>query len=135
MKMPPQLDPLLFAPCGMNCLVCYRHLSPKKPCIGCRHSDLGKPAHCRNCNIKACVQAKKLLFCDACDEYPCQRIKNLEKSYVKRYGVSLMENSKSVKGSGLPAFLAQQKADYTCPHCGGVISLHDRVCSDCQAKE
>ena len=36
MKMPKEeLDTVLFAHCGMNCAVCYRHCSHKKPCGGC----------------------------------------------------------------------------------------------------
>lgn len=35
MKMPEEkIDPMLFAPCGMNCLVCYKHCYHKKPCGG-----------------------------------------------------------------------------------------------------
>ncbi len=42
MKMPNEaIDPAMFAPCGMNCLVCYRHCRPKKPCAGCRGGDSG----------------------------------------------------------------------------------------------
>ena len=32
MKMPERIDTELFAPCGMNCRVCYRHCFHKKPC-------------------------------------------------------------------------------------------------------
>lgn len=33
----------------------------------------------------------------------------------------------------MAAFRAAQVARWTCPHCGGAISLHDGVCSDCGA--
>ena len=59
-------------------------------------------------------------------------IKNLEKSYNKRYLASLMENSEFVRQHGLARFMENQKEEYTCPKCGGVISLHDRECSECQ---
>lgn len=36
----------MFAPCGMNCKVCYKHCYHKKPCAGCLNSDQGKPEHC-----------------------------------------------------------------------------------------
>ena len=36
MKMPTEkMDTAMFAPCGMNCLVCYKHCYHKKPCAGC----------------------------------------------------------------------------------------------------
>ncbi|MDE6961897.1 MAG: DUF3795 domain-containing protein [Lachnospiraceae bacterium] len=132
MKMPKTIEPAMFAPCGMNCMVCYKHCYHKKPCAGCLNSDQGKPEHCRRCRIKDCVQAKGVGYCFACTEYPCHQIKNLEKSYKKRYETSLMENSKVVKERGIEAFLRQQRERYLCPGCGGVISLHDAECSECQ---
>lgn len=74
--------------------------------------------------------------CDDCGKhtFPCKLIKNLEKSYNQRYGASLMENSLFVKEYGLTSFIQQQLERYTCPSCGGVISLHDAECSKCQTK-
>ena len=45
MKMIDKIPETLLAPCGMNCLVCYVHLKEKKPCLGCRGQDEGKPEH------------------------------------------------------------------------------------------
>lgn len=53
---------------------------------------------------------------------------------IIRYGASLMENSLFVKAHGLTSFMEQQLERYTCPSCGGVISLHDAECSECQTK-
>ena len=111
----------MFAPCGMNCKVCYKHCYNKKPCSGCLNSDKGKPEHCRKCKIKDCIKGKSLSYCFECAEYPCKLIKNLEKSYNKRYQASLIENSRFVQGHGLEHFMEQQKIKYTCPKCGGII--------------
>lgn len=135
MKMPTEnLETTLFAPCGMNCMVCYRHCYHKQPCAGCLKSDIGKPEHCRKCKIKDCIKAKGIRYCFSCREYPCKRIKSLEKSYNKRYHASLIENSRYVQEYGLKKFMEQQKKKYTCPGCGGIISLHDGECSECQQK-
>lgn len=135
MKMPMgPIAPGMFAPCGMNCAVCYKHCYHKKPCAGCLNSDLGKPEHCRKCKIKDCIAEKGLSYCFQCPGYPCKLIKNLEKSYNKRYQASLMANSELVRQGGLELFMERQKEGYTCPKCGGVISLHDRACSECQEK-
>ena len=134
MKMPPVFDTSFFAPCGMNCIVCYKHCDAKKPCTGCLSGDDGKPEHCRKCKIKACIQEKGLNYCFECDFFACKLIKNLEKSYHQRYGVSLVENSLFVKERSLAAFMEQQLQRYTCPSCGGVISIHDRACSVCRSK-
>nr|WP_301335066.1 DUF3795 domain-containing protein [Holtiella tumoricola] len=126
------IETIMFAPCGMNCKVCYKHCYMKKPCDGCLKSDEGKPEHCRKCKIKDCVKLKGVSYCYECSEYPCKLIKNLEKSYNTRYGASLVENSQFVKANGLTAFMEQQKERYTCPNCGGIISIHDAECSECQ---
>lgn len=129
-----QIENLMFAPCGMNCMVCYKHCYSKKACAGCLASDIEKPEHCRNCKIKDCIKEKGINYCYQCSELPCKQIKNLEKSYTSRYGVSLIQNSISVKEQGLTAFMEEQKKKYTCLQCGGIISLHDAECSECQIK-
>lgn len=131
MKMPERIEPAMFAHCGMNCLVCYKHCCHKNPCAGCLKSAQGKPEHCRKCRIKACVKERQLTYCFECSEYPCGQIKRLEKSYHTRYCASLIENSRMVKEQGMAAFLQQQKERYTCAECGGIISLHDAECSEC----
>lgn len=128
------IDTVMFAPCGMNCKVCYKHCYHKKPCDGCLKSDMGKPEHCRKCKIKVCVKGKGLKYCFECSDYPCKLIKNLERSYNKRYQKSLMENSEVVKNQGLEIFMEVQKVKYTCSKCGGIISIHDRECSECQER-
>lgn len=132
--MPLNIETIMFAPCGMNCKVCYKHCYHKKPCDGCLKSDTGKPEHCRNCKIKDCVKQHGLIYCFTCSEYPCKLIKNLEKSYNKRYQASLIANSKGVQEQGLETFMEQQREIYTCQKCGGIISIHDRECSECQEK-
>lgn len=128
------IEIVMFAPCGMNCKVCYKHCYTKKPCDGCFKSDNGKPEHCRKCKIKDCIKELKINYCYECSNYPCKLIKNLEKSYNKRYQTSLMENSDCVKKYGLEAFMIQQKKKYTCKNCGGIISIHDKECSECMKK-
>ena len=135
MKMPKEsIDTIMFAPCGMNCMVCYKHCYHKKLCAGCLTGDTGKPEHCRKCKIKDCVCQKGLFYCFECFNFPCKLIKNLEKSYNKRYQASLMENSKFVQQYGLEKFMQKQKERYTCSKCEGIISIHDRECSECQEK-
>ncbi len=129
--MPYKINHKLFAPCGMNCMVCYVHLKAKKPCDGCLCADTHKTERCKACQIKACADEKGLTYCYECDDFPCLRIKNLDKSYRKRYQVSLIENSKAVFDKGLETFLLHEKKRWTCADCNGVISLHDKQCSKC----
>ena len=98
MKMPMEgIRSEMFAPCGMNCMVCYKHCYHKKPCAGCIPGDEGKPEHCRKCKVKDCVREKELSYCYECPEYPCRQLKSLEKSYNTRYHASLVENSHMVQ--------------------------------------
>ena len=134
MKMPDKIETTMFAPCGMNCLVCYKHCYHKKPCAGCLNGDNGKPEHCRKCKIKDCVKEKGFSYCFECSEHPCKQIKSLEKSYNSRYNTSLVKNSSIAKEIGFVEFMKLQQKEYTCSVCGGIISIHDAECSECQTK-
>lgn len=81
-----------------------------------------------------CVIEKEWHYCYECLEYPCRQMKSLEKSYNTRYRASLMENSRMVQAQGMEAFMEKQKEKFTCPKCGGIISIHDAECSECQGK-
>jgi len=138
MKMPNIIEDIMLAPCGMNCAVCYKHVGVRKygkSCEGCLKGDIGKPEHCRKCNIKSCVQGKSLVRCYECSDFPCKLIRNLEKSYNKRYNVSLVENSKTALERGVTSFLEQDRRMWLCIKCGGAFSLHDALCSECGNKE
>ena len=135
MKMPTEgISSEMFAPCGMNCMVCYKHCYHKKPCAGCIPGDEGKPEHCRKCKIKECVIERELSYCYECPEYPCRQLRSLERSYNTRYHASLVENSHMVQTRGVETFMEKQKEKFTCPECGGIISIHDAECSECQEK-
>lgn len=134
MKMPDMLEADMLAPCGMNCAVCYVHVGMRKHgrrCAGCLRSDEGKPEHCRVCKIKTCAAERGFRRCHECGGFPCKLIKNLEKSYKKRYHVSLVENSLAVRELGLGTFMERDRRRWTCVKCGGAFSLHDGICSEC----
>lgn len=132
--MPVKIETEMFAPCGMNCMVCYKHCYTKKakqPCGGCMIEGKGKPGHCRKCGIKDCVQSKGITYCHECGDFPCKLIKDLERSYNKRYNESLIGNSKIVMRKGISHLMGVHIPKYACPECGGIISLHDKVCTEC----
>lgn len=135
MKMPDVIETIMFAPCGMDCMVCYTHCAHKKPCEGCLRGDAGKPEHCRKCKIKDCIAEKGVVYCHECKDYPCKRIKYLEKSYNTRYGASLADNSMFVREHGLEVFMEREKNRFACPACGGVVSIHGGGCSECGSKD
>lgn len=130
MKVLHQLDIKQFAPCAMNCLLCYKHFG-KHSCPGCLSEAHGKPKHCGSYAIKACAAEKGVAYCFLCADFPCKRMKALDNSYRTRYGVSLIESGRSAETLGIAAHLKQQLEQYTCPACGGIICLHDGNCSGC----
>ena len=112
MKMPEAIGSQLFAPCGMNCMVCFAHCSTKKACGGCLGTDESKPGHCRTCLRKNCAAERELSYCYECSDFPCRRIRDLDRSYRKRYGVSLIEQSLFVKENGIELFLENERKRY-----------------------
>jgi hypothetical protein len=134
MKMPQKPDPNLIAPCGINCGVCYVYLREKKACLGCRGTDADKPGHCLKCRIKTCAVGKGFVFCVDCVDYPCALVKRMDKSYRTRYQVSLIEMALRLKAVGAEQFIIDEWKKWLCNTCGGVVSMHDRLCSECGEK-
>ncbi|CUP52608.1 Uncharacterised protein [Flavonifractor plautii] len=71
-----------------------------------------------------------MAFCAACSRFPCKSMAALEKTYQKRWGISLAETGRRAAAGEAEALLAGQRRRWLCT-CGGVISLHDGVCSEC----
>jgi hypothetical protein len=121
----------LVAPCGMNCAVCTGFLRKKKPCPGC--SSLNGE-HNRKCSIRSCKNLKGR-YCYSCETFPCRRLKQLDTRYKKNYGTSLLENLGTIRSQGVRRFLKSEEERWTCPVCGGTISIHDRTCRSCGMKK
>ena len=109
------IDIEMFAPCGMNCTVCYKHCHTRKiqkPCSGCMQENKSKPVHCRKCRIKDCVQLKEITYCYQCGDFPCRLIRNLEKSYNSRYEESLVENSAEASSHCMTRFALSAEKEH-----------------------
>ena len=127
----------LLAPCGMNCGVCSNYLAMendlkkkgmgKTYCAGCRIQG-------RNCYYtKQCDPLGKGLvrFCYECGDFPCRRLKTLDKRYRTFYHMSMIENLEFVKKNGIEMFLEKEAEKWHCPECGGVICCHNGICYSC----
>jgi hypothetical protein len=123
----------LIAPCGMNCRLCYRYIRDKEACPGCRGDDSLKAISCFRCRIKNCEKIVNagLKYCFGCDRYPCVRLKNLDKRYRTKYGMSMIDNLESIRKSGIRRFIRNEKERWTCPKCGGTICVHSPRCPSC----
>lgn len=130
MKAPEQIDAGMLAPCGLNCMLCYRHLG-KNPCPGCRVHPKDPGAYQNKCLMRACTAERGFTTCADCVERPCKRVKSFQKRYMDGYGVNLSAIAKAVQQSGVEAYLRADLAAHTCPDCGHLINLHYGVCSGC----
>lgn len=139
METKPRED--LIAPCGMNCGICGAYLShtlnlPKKrgysKCIGC----LPRAKKCAYLKGRcAKLRKKEIRFCFECQNFPCERLKRLDKRYRKNYNMSMIENLLEIKKNGVKEFLKKQKEKYKCPKCGGTICVHNEECYSCGYKD
>ena len=131
--MEPDYNSLLIAPCGMNCGICYAYLRERNKCKGCRLPDDKKPVSRLSCKIKTCdvIENEKSVFCFECSDFPCDRLKHLDKRYRKKYGMSMFENLGNIRNLGMITFLRNEKSKWTCLKCGGTICVHKGKCSAC----
>lgn len=128
-------DKTMIAPCGLNCAVCSEALRKENPCVGCRNEGV-KGEYCADmCSIVKCGIRKTLPdgFCDACPRYPCGEMVDKECHYANAYPMieSLMGNLACIRKEGMSHFLEREMQRWTCPDCGGIISVHEGTCSGC----
>ena len=126
-------DVQLIAPCGMNCQVCLAYLRDRNQCFGCRADDINKRASCVGCSIANCelLKATQSGFCYECPKYPCRRLRDLDKRYRTKYGMSMIENLAFIRESGLTAFVEKEDERWRCQSCGAVICVHRDFCLQC----
>jgi hypothetical protein len=126
----------LFAYCGINCQTCVGFLGYKlsgektEPCHGCRtkfYSCTFFKKYCKNI-----ANRKKIEFCYECPDFPCANLKEIDKYYTGKYGVSIIEGFTHIKNKGMEDFLAIEKEKWKCPTCGGVICAQTKRCYTCK---
>lgn len=135
------MEEKLIAPCGMNCALCVHYQFGeknlnrlgfhKKYCPGC--IPRGK-----NCLFLggACARLAngELRFCHLCENFPCKRLKALDKRYRTKYGMSMIDNLRMIKECGMDAFLASQEEAWRCERCGTARCCHNGLCLACDAE-
>ena len=130
----------LIAPCGMNCRLCLGYIREINTCPGCRMIDKqdSKKSEYRNrCRIRNCEQIAngKSKYCsDSCRSFPCARLKQLDKRYRKKYGMSMIDNLKMINEFGIRHFTRNEKERWLCPECGDMICVHRPACLSCGYK-
>src|SRR4030042_6052081 len=118
------IEAILVAPCGMNCGICSAYLAMKYDlkrqglnkgyCAGCRPRG-------KNCAFmkKSCEKLGQDLvkYCYECADYPCRRLKQLDKRYRTNYHMSMIENLDYIRENGIEKFLAREEEKWRCPDC------------------
>lgn len=123
----------LIAPCGMNCRLCRAFVREKNACPGCRGEDSLKPKTRILCRIKTCGKIVRggARYCFCCAGFPCDRLNSLDKRYRTRYGMSMIDNLRNIRKSGIRRFLENEKKRWACPECGETICVHEPQCLSC----
>jgi hypothetical protein len=124
----------LFAYCGINCRTCVGFLGYKlngektEACGGCRTRSPCEffKKHCQNLPNR-----DKFEYCYDCQIFPCSNLKEIDKYYAGKYGVSIIESFKQIKEKGMEDFLKSEKEKWSCPACGGVICAQTTRCYTC----
>jgi hypothetical protein len=126
----------MIAPCGMNCRLCIAYVREKNRCPGCLFHYSKKSPACVTCRIKNCEKRTvgKNKFCGKCDIYPCARLKQLDKRYSKKYGMSMLDNLAYIKEFGIRKFVKKETERWTCPQCGILLCVHKPQCLNCGFK-
>lgn len=128
----------LIAPCGMNCSLCIAHQFMEKDlnklgfhrtyCPGC----IPRGKNCTHMADHCELVGKGLLrFCYSCKEYPCKRLRSLDKRYRTKYHMSMLENLDYIKAHSIEEFLKMEEETWRCPTCGGLKCCHNGLCLEC----
>jgi len=136
------MEEQLVAPCGMNCGVCVNYLAMKNDlnmkgfrkryCVGC----LPRGENCSFLKNSCELVGKGLVrFCNECGDFPCSRLKALDKRYQTKYHMSMIENLKFIKEHGMARFLEEEGAKWRCPECGEIICCHNGLCLSCSLEK
>lgn len=132
------MEEVLIAPCGMNCSLCAAYQFKEKDlnkrgfhrsyCSGC----IPRGENCTHMADACELVGKGLVrFCFECQDYPCKRLKGLDKRYRTKYHMSMIENLNAIKEKGMQEFLDGEEVKWRCPTCRGTICCHNGLCLDC----
>lgn len=126
----------------MNCALCVSYQAQKndlqkkrfnrKYCVGCLPRG-------KNCTFMTGSCDKLGLglirFCYECSDFPCRRLKDLDKRYRTRYHMSMIDNLNFIKEHGASEFLEKEEEKWHCAGCGGTICCHNGLCLECDLEK
>ena len=127
----------LIAPCGMDCAICSGYLALRHDvkskgirmpyCKGCRPRDKTCAFLKKRCEL---LLNNKVNFCYECKDFPCERLKRIDRRYQTFFRMSPIDNLEFIKKNGVMSFLESQ-TKWQCPKCDDVICCHNGICFSC----
>jgi hypothetical protein len=138
----------LLGVCGLYCGACYhyraawpqgQHLlsaavqqgrSPEEfTCQGCRSERLYMQPGCAQCQLRACAEARNILHCGLCQEFPCAQLRAFQAD-GRVHHVDVYVNLREITRKGPDQWLAEQARRWTCV-CGAPFSWYEVRCPHC----
>jgi hypothetical protein len=121
----------------MNCTLCWGYIREKNTCPGClriEKQESQKSKHRTTCTIRNCehlANSGSTHCSNKCDRFPCARLKQLDKRYRTKYGMSMIDNLKAIEEYGISKFVRSEEEKWTCPECEDRICVHKPACLSC----
>ena len=100
----------------------------KTYCAGCRPRGKNCAFMKKSCQL---LGEGRVRFCFECEDFPCRRLKALNKRYSTKYHMSMIENLTYIRDRGMEKFLKNEEKKWKCPECGQVICCHNGICYSC----
>ena len=128
----------LIAPCGMNCAVCSGYLAfvnnvrskglRMSYCKGCRSRNKLCSFLKKHCTL---LMEGRVKYCYECPDFPCDKLKQLDASYRKKFRMSMIENLEFIREHVISRLLERETDRWKCPQCGETICCHNGICFNC----
>jgi hypothetical protein len=98
-------------------------------CMGCLSDDLFM--HCKQCEIRDCVEEKGYDGCRQCDEFPCKYIDDFSMTVGKKVIQRAVPYWREV---GTEKWILDEEARYFCPECGNKVFRGVVKCNQCKTR-
>lgn len=102
-------------------------------CNGCLGPAEDLWRNCKSCEIRSCLQRKKLAFCYECPEFErssCSGYESLRKSCADR-GEDATGALMRIKAGDADRWLEEQDSKWRCVECGGSVYWTEKTCHHC----
>lgn len=97
-------------------------------CWGCRSEKTG--VYCADCEMKLCAEAKKVVSCSACGDFPCERLVAFNNDKFPHHS-AVLRNCENIRKQGVEGWIKDQQQRWSCPACGAKFAWYDETCLRC----